>query len=407
MNLPLKVFIIYAREDEAFKNNLVNAFIPLRRTGKIEIFHDGLIRPGERWEDVILDHLHKAQIILPLVSTDFFASDFIHEVEFKNALNRYFKNETMILPIVLKPCGWKFDPVIKTLQVLPKDGKPVVHWNYQEEAWEQVLEAVHEITEGAENKGKIKEAQRFYELARTATDPAEKIRLFSEAIRLHPRYTDAYNYRGNVKLDLLNDPEGAIKDYDQALALDSNYFKAHHNRGLALHRMKRYPEAILCFEEAIRLDPRPALSYAGRGDANFNQKRYAEAIEDYNIAIQIAPETDYIVYTHRNKGYALYYLERYAEALREFDRAIALKNDYAEAWYGRGDANGALNNFQAAIQDFNRAIAIIPDYADAYHARGAAWHFLNQPDQARRDYLKALEIDPHHEQARKNLNELS
>lgn len=406
MNLPLKIFVIYAREDETFKNSLLNAFIPLRRTGKIEIFHDGLIRPGERWEDVILDNLHTAHIILPLVSSDFFASDFIHEVEFKNALHRYFNNETVILPIVLKPCGWKYDPVIKTLQVLPKDGKPVVNWNYYEEAWEQVLDAVHEIAEGAENKGKQKEAQRYFELAKTATDPQEKIRLFSEAIRLYPQFIDAYNYRGNVKMDLLKDHSAAILDYDKAIALDKNYFKAYHNRGLALHNLKRYDEAIQSFNEAIRLDAHPAMSYTSRGDAKFNQKRYAEAIEDYNLAIQIAPEAEFIIYTHRNKGYALYYLERYAEAVREFNRAIQIKDDYAEAYYGRGDANGALNNFREAIQDFNRAIALEPNNADAYNARGAAYHFLGQNAEARRDYQKALEIDPGHEQARKNLNEM-
>jgi len=37
MSTPLKIFLIYAREDEIFKNGLLAAFIPLRRTGKIDI----------------------------------------------------------------------------------------------------------------------------------------------------------------------------------------------------------------------------------------------------------------------------------------------------------------------------------------------------------------------------------
>jgi len=72
MSAPLKIFIIYAREDESFKISLLKAFKPLHRTGKIEIFHDGLIKPGERWEEAILENLRTAHIILPLVSTDFF-----------------------------------------------------------------------------------------------------------------------------------------------------------------------------------------------------------------------------------------------------------------------------------------------------------------------------------------------
>ncbi|MBV6440591.1 MAG: hypothetical protein EPGJADBJ_02263 [Saprospiraceae bacterium] len=101
MSAPLKIFIIYAREDESFKNSLLTAFIPLHRAGKVEVFHDALIKPGDRWEDVILENLRTAHIILPLVSNDFFASEFIHEVEFKKAVDRYNKGETTIIPIIL------------------------------------------------------------------------------------------------------------------------------------------------------------------------------------------------------------------------------------------------------------------------------------------------------------------
>src|SRR5262249_51868148 len=52
-----------------------------------------------------------------------------------------------------------------------------------------------------------------------------------------------------------------------------------------------------------------------------------------------------------------------------YDRAIALKPDYAEGFYNRGNALHELERFDEALASYDRAIALKPDYAEAFHNR--------------------------------------
>lgn len=298
MPAPLKIFIIYAREDESFKTSLLKAFKPLHRSGKIEIFHDGLIKPGERWEDAILKNLHTAHIILPLVSTDFFDSEFIHEVEFKKAVDRYNKGETNIIPIILKHCGWRYDPIISTLQVLPKDGKPVVTWAYHEEAWEQILDTVHEVTEKTKEKNRL-EAEQFFNLGLKATDFQEQIKYYSKAIELHPDYADAYINRGAAKYDLDQYVE-AIKDFDEAIRLKPDYAIAFSNRGNVKRKLSQYIEAIKDYDQALKLKSDYANAFNGRGTAKEDLGLFEDAKKDYQKALNIDPANEIFKNNLRN-----------------------------------------------------------------------------------------------------------
>jgi tetratricopeptide (TPR) repeat protein len=410
MSAPLKIFIIYAREDESFKISLLKAFKPLHRTGKIEIFHDGLIKPGERWEEAILENLRTAHIILPLVSDDFFDSEFIHEVEFKNAVARYNKRETTIIPVILKHCGWRYDPIIPTLQVLPKDGKPVVTWTYHEEAWEQILDAVHEVTEQAEAqkrqekarkeaeaqrkkeeaeaKQKKEEAKRFFDLGLKATHHREKIELYSKAIEFDPNYADAFINRSNSKINLGQHAE-ALQDYDQVIRLKPDDADAFINRGDAKDRLGQYAEAIKDYGQAIRLKPDDAKAFIKRGDVKNKLGQYAEAIQDYDQAIRLKPDYPY---AFSRRGRVKNSLGQYAEAIRDFDQAIRLKPDDADAFINRGWAKVSLNLLEEAIKDFDQAIRLVPSYDTAFSSRGRAKESLGQYAEAIKDYDQAIRL---------------
>jgi len=326
MSAALKIFIIYAREDETFKISLLKAFKPLHRTGKIEIFHDGLIKPGERWEEAILENLRTAHIILPLVSTDFFDSEFIHEVEFKKAVDRYNKGETTIIPIILKHCGWRYDPIIPTLQVLPKDGKPVVTWAFHEEAWEQVLDAVHGVTEQEEEKNRL-EAKRFFDLGVNATDIHEKIKHYSRAIDLDHQYTNAYNNRGWLK-DNLGQFAEAIKDYDQA----------------------------------IRLNPENAFYYNNRGNTKDSLGQYAEAIKDYDQAIRLDPED---AFAYNNRGWTKHNMGLLTEAMEDIEKALEINSNDGNAYHSRGIVKEKLGQLEDALKDYEKALSIEPEHEES------------------------------------------
>jgi hypothetical protein len=95
-------------------------------------------------------------------------------------------------------------------------------------------------------------------------------------------------------------------------------------------------------------------------------------------------------------------LNRAEEALASFDRAIALKPDYAEAYYNRGNALRDLTRHRDALASYEQAIALKPKYADAYNNYGAAQRELKRPEQALASYEQAIALQPDHAEAHLN-----
>jgi tetratricopeptide (TPR) repeat protein len=78
---------------------------------------------------------------------------------------------------------------------------------------------------------------------------------FSEAIRLNPNYTLAYNCRGWIWI-VRKKYDQAIRDYSQAIRIDPRDPYGFYGRGTAWSRKQNYDEAIRDFDAAIRLNPK-------------------------------------------------------------------------------------------------------------------------------------------------------
>ena len=92
-------------------------------------------------------------------------------------------------------------------------------------------------------------------------------------------------------------------------------------------------------------------------------------------------------------------LGRSQDALASFDRALALKPDYAEALYNRGNALLALKRPEDALASYDRALTLKPDYAEALYNRGNALLALKRPEDALASYDRALALKPHDAEA--------
>jgi len=71
---------------------------------------------------------------------------------------------------------------------------------------------------------------------------------------LDPRHAEAFSNRGSARR-AKGDLDGALADYDQALALDSTVWQAAANRGLALELRGRHAEALASLQRAYRACP--------------------------------------------------------------------------------------------------------------------------------------------------------
>ncbi len=140
----LNIFISYAHEDEAMKNDLDKHLIMLKRSEKIEVWTDKAIKAGEEWDESINEAYKKADIILLLISVDFNNSKYIWEKELKFALEGHEKGLVRVIPILLRDCEWRDMPYAK-LQAIPLGNKPVKKFTDQDEAYTSIAKSIREV----------------------------------------------------------------------------------------------------------------------------------------------------------------------------------------------------------------------------------------------------------------------
>ena len=132
----LEVYYAYAPQDERLGRELEKHLILLERAGVISGWHPHKMLPGARRTETITTFLNAADIILLLISPDFFASDDLYQGELLRAKERSESEGTCVIPILLRPYNWKEHPFLCKLQALPMDGRPVTTWTNQEHAFE-------------------------------------------------------------------------------------------------------------------------------------------------------------------------------------------------------------------------------------------------------------------------------
>jgi len=137
----VEVFFSYSHEDETLRGKLANHLSQLQNEGLIRSWHDRKIGAGTEWDGQINEHLRGAHIVLLLISSDFLASRYIHDVEVKTALERHEAGEALVIPVILRACDWQSAPFGK-LQALPTDGKAVTSWSNKDEAFTVVAKGI-------------------------------------------------------------------------------------------------------------------------------------------------------------------------------------------------------------------------------------------------------------------------
>jgi hypothetical protein len=146
----IEVFFSYAHEDEKLRDQLEKHLKLLQRDGVITTWHDREITAGSEWAGQIDQRLNSADIILLLISADFMASDYCHDVELKRAIERHEANEAVVIPIIVRPVDWTGASFSK-LQALPKNAKPITRWPDRDEAWLNVAQGIRKVAEKLAN----------------------------------------------------------------------------------------------------------------------------------------------------------------------------------------------------------------------------------------------------------------
>jgi len=154
--MPVKIFFCYAHEDKPFRDELDRHLKVLKDLGLIRSWYDGEIVPDDPWEEVIKEHLNRAQIVLLLISVSFLNADYCYRIEMEQALERHNAGIARVIPVLLRSVYWEGTPISK-LQMLPTGAKPITLWSDQDAAFtdvvEGILRAVNEMLQKQRSRG--------------------------------------------------------------------------------------------------------------------------------------------------------------------------------------------------------------------------------------------------------------
>ena len=180
------LFFSYSHKDEALRDRLEVHLAALKREGAISTWHDRRIMAGDVLDQRIDENLESADIILLLVSPDFLASDYCHDVEMQRALARHEKGIARVIPVILRPCDWRHSPFAHLLAA-PTDGKPITKWANEDEAFLDVVQKIRAALPTSHRP----EVASLRSVANAAEPIAVRSGPRSSNLRLRKSFTDA------------------------------------------------------------------------------------------------------------------------------------------------------------------------------------------------------------------------
>ena len=171
------------------------------------------------------------------------------------------------------------------------------------------------------------------------------------------------------------------------LSVDQALFKAksHAQQG-------KIQEAQMLYEDVLQAFPKNKI--AQRGLANLNKPRQPTATQS------LPQETINQLINLYNQGQLVAVVEQAQALTRQYPNALTI-------WNILGAAAGKTGQIDQAINAFKRVIAIKPDYAEAYYNMGFVLKGQGKLEEAIEAYNKALSLKPDYAEASHILSSLT
>jgi len=202
---------------------------------------------------------------------------------------------------------------------------------------------------------------RYLSYGSTPEESEKALAHFRQAIRIDPKYAEAYAAIANEKIvqslfstasqkEIINEARTAI---EAAKALDPNVPEIYTSEGaLKFYYDWNWKGAVESYKKALSLDPNNATSYI----------RYSATLADVGM---------------------------YQEALPMADKAVELDPVSISSLHNLGWTNLVAGNFQKSVDAFQKVIELHPDFTWGYIKQAYGYSYLHQYDKAVADAEKA------------------
>lgn len=146
----MNIFIAFANEDRDVRDKLLKQMNLVKGRQGWKIWSAYEIKAGEQWDTEIQQRLTDAEVVVLLLSTDFFNSEYIIEKELPEVISKHQKGDCQIIPVIARVCHWKDTAFgdyaqLGDIQALPAGEKPMMSKKYWDEEDQPYFEVVQGI----------------------------------------------------------------------------------------------------------------------------------------------------------------------------------------------------------------------------------------------------------------------
>ncbi|MGC9029349.1 MAG: tetratricopeptide repeat protein [Desulfomonilaceae bacterium] len=220
----------------------------------------------------------------------------------------------------------------------------------------------------------------------------EAAALYTRALGAEPNRVDYLLGRGEA-LDMCNQPNKALQDYQRALQIDPANVKAMiASAGILEMNAGGEPEALALYKKALALttdaDARERIAFSIAVLESRMKPETASAVGCWNVGNR-----------HARKG-------EVDAAETMFTRALELNPKFYQAYYSRALARLKKNDADGALQDLSSAIALCPSLRGCLVTRGLVHESQGRFEEAMADLKRAAAEDPTDPEAHYHLGRL-
>jgi tetratricopeptide (TPR) repeat protein len=204
--------------------------------------------------------------------------------------------------------------------------------------------------------------------------------LFYELAHKNPNFADIRHYAGLCE-SFLGNSEGALEQFDYALAANPAYVEAHINRALTLNELGRYDEAREAFDRANHFEREVSGEFPAA------------------VTARLANAHAVLGDMYQEAGAAAKAVEQYRRALELRSRFHDIRNKLAQALLTLGETEQAASELRSVLESNPRFIL-------ARINLGLAYYRLGHPDRAQREWEVCRGQEPDNAQVRAFLSML-
>ena len=231
---------------------------------------------------------------------------------------------------------------------------------------------------------------------RTIEEVVTAQRHFGYIIEKQPKNKRAFVSLAST-FSLMQDFDQSFKYINDALRIDPKYRDAYILKGTNYLQMNKVPLAKSSYETAVQQDPEFYEAYVALGNL-YQKEDNPICIEYYTTAASLAPKDMNVLYL---EAYALQYFGKSEEALEKYREMYKIDDSFAMAQFQQGYIKQFYQNeIDSAVTFYDRALLQEPKFVEAWHNLGMCYEEKNDKSQALQAYSKALKYNPQFQKSR-------